>query len=142
MTLAELIAGQPGTDAEVLAWLNESVEVRDETLVNDRALMARLTIAECNEVFATLDTAAQGSKTVQRALAQLAGDGIDLSHDNARTMIDVLFAGNAALRDKLKAMGRKTAARWTQVTGLGWSENMEPKQVDRAIRKIAAARAV
>lgn len=119
MTLEELIASEPAnverTDAEVLTWLNETVEVRDETLVNDRALMARLTISECDVVFATLDTAAQTSPTVQRALAQLAGEGIDLSHDNTRAMIDLLFNSNIELHDKIKAMGRKTVTRWESI---------------------------
>lgn len=98
--------------AAVVAWTREATWLPEVSRVNDVAIMARLSVAESDEVFATLDAAAAGSKTVQRALRQLEGEGIDLSHANAIGLINTLFNGNPPLRDKLLAMGRRTATHW------------------------------
>lgn len=96
----------------LVAWTHESATVPNTTRVTDVTLMADLSVAECDEVFTTLDTAAQGSKTVSRAVEQLKGAGLDLSHANAQAMIGTLFAANTTLRDKLLAMGRRTVDHW------------------------------
>lgn len=110
-TLAELVAGK--TLAQARAYLDELVTVANPERINVAALMARLENTESGEVFATLHTAAASNPLVSEALIQLRGEGLDLSHANARAMIDQLFTGELAT--KLKALGEKQAPRWTQL---------------------------
>jgi len=112
-TLAELVAGK--TLAEARAYLAEQVTVPDPTLVTTRTVMARLTVEEAGTVFGTLQ-AASSNPLVFEALQQLRGEGIDLSHANARAMIDFLFQG--AIATKLKALGEKQITR-AEANGLG-----------------------
>lgn len=118
MTLAELLADLPGdrTLANARAWLEQTITVPDATLVTARRVMADLTITEAATLFGTLTTAAASNAPtaplVAEALTQLRGGGIDLSHANARAMIDALF--EPALAAKVKALGEKTVARWQQ----------------------------
>lgn len=122
MNLAELIATKPGSKAlaDVKAWLEETVTVPNPELVTSRTVMARLTITEAATLFATLKAAAASNDPtaplVAEALEQLRGNGIDLSHANAKAMIDALFS--AELAAKVKALGEKQIPRWQQ-TGLG-----------------------
>ena len=115
-TLAELVAGK--TLAQARAYLDEMVTVPNPERINVVSLMARLTNAESGEVLATLRTAAAVNPLVDEALIQLRGEGLDLSHANAKAMIDQLFAGNTALANKLKALGEKQVTR-AQANGLG-----------------------
>lgn len=111
MTLRDLIATGPGgTDAEVLAWLLTTVTAPDPTRVTTTTVMARLSPTDAGTVFGTL-AAASSNPLVAEAQIQLRGEGLDLSHANARAMIDQLFAGNTELRDKVKALGERQAAR-------------------------------
>lgn len=116
MTLSNLIAGK--TFAEARAFLDEVVTVPNPERINVTSLMARLTNAESGEVLATLRTVAASNPLVDEALIQLRGEGLDLSHANAKAMIDQLFAGNTALANKLKALGEKQVTR-AQANGLG-----------------------
>lgn len=111
MTLAELVAGK--TLAQARAYLDELVTVPNTELVTTRAVMAKLTIQEAGAVFAALRAAADQNPVVFEALAQLRGEGLDLSHANAKAMIDALFTGELAT--KLKALGEKQAPRWSQL---------------------------
>lgn len=121
MTLTELIATKTGSlaFADVKQWLEEQVDVPNPELVTSRTVMAKLTITEAATLFATLKAVAASSDPsaplVSEAWGQLQRDGIDLSHANAKAMIDALFAPELAA--KVKALGVKTIARWQQ-TGL------------------------
>ena len=114
--LAELVAGK--TLAQARAYLDEMVTVPNPERINVVSLMARLTNAESGEVLATLRTSAAANPLVDEALIQLRGEGLDLSHANAKAMIDQLFTGNTALANKLKALGEKQVTR-AQANGLG-----------------------
>lgn len=115
-TLTELVAGK--TLAQARAYLDEMVTVPNPERINVVSLMSRLTNAESGEVLATLRTAAAVNPLVDEALIQLRGEGLDLSHANAKAMIDQLFAGNTALANKLKALGEKQVTR-AQANGFG-----------------------
>lgn len=114
MTLAELLQQLPGarTVANARVWLEENVTVPDDTRVTSTAIMARMTPADAEAVFATLQAAAAANALVAESLHSLRGGGIDLSHDNAREMIDALFT--EPLRAKVKALGEKVVPRWQQ----------------------------
>lgn len=114
MTLAELLASYDGerTVSAARAWLVEVVTVPDDTRVTSTAIMARLTPPEAAAVFGTLQAAAASNALVAESLHCLRGNGLDLSHDNARTMIDTLFT--EPLRAKVKSLGEKTVPRWRQ----------------------------
>lgn len=114
-TLDELVAGK--TLAQARAYLDELVTVPNPERINVAALMARLSNTESGEVLATLRTVAASNPLVDEALIQLRGEGLDLSHANAKAMIDQLFAGNTALANKLKALGEKQVTR-AQANGL------------------------
>lgn len=114
MTLAELVAGK--TLAQARAYLDELVTVANPERINVAALMARLTNDESGEVFATLHAEAASNPLVSEALIQLRGEGLDLSHANAKAMIDALFTGELAI--KLKALGEKQVTR-AEANGLG-----------------------
>ena len=120
MTLAELVAGK--TLAQARAHLDELVTVPNPERINVAALMARLSNTESGEVLGTLRAVAASNPLVDEALIQLRGDGLDLSHANAKTMIDQLFAGNPALATKLKALGEKQVTR-AEANGLGRVKN-------------------
>lgn len=113
-TLTELVAGK--TLAQARAYLDEVVTVPNPERINVAALMARLSNVESGEVLATLRTVAASNALVDEALIQLRGEGLDLSHANARTMIDALFTGGLAA--KLKALGEKQVTR-AEANGLG-----------------------
>lgn len=119
MTLRDLIlsdaANAARTDAQVLAWLLETVTAPDPTRVTTTTVMARLSPADAATVFGTLTAAAASNALVAEAVIQLRGDGLDLSHANARAMIDSLFA--EPLRSTLKALGERQVPRW-QAHGL------------------------
>ncbi len=118
MTLAELLADLPGprTLENARAWLEQDITVPDATLVTARRVMADLTIAEAATLFGTLTTAAASNAPtaplVAEALLQLRTNGLDLSHANARAMIDALFTTELAA--KVKALGEKSVPRWQQ----------------------------
>jgi len=121
MTLAELVAQKPGSHAlaDVRAWLEEMVTVPNPELVTSRTVMARLSITEAATLFGTLKAVsasdAPTAPLVAEALAQLRGNGIDLSHANAIAMIDALFS--AELAATVKTLGTKQIQRWQQ-TGI------------------------
>ena len=123
MNLHDLIASAPAnasrTDAEVLEWLHETVAAPDPTRVTTTTVMARLSPTDAATVFGTLSAAADANPLVAEALIQLRGDGLDLSHANARAMIDALFS--EPLRGTLKALGEKSVPRYTLAgyTGVG-----------------------
>lgn len=112
MNLHDLIASEPAnatrTDAEVLEWLLEMVTAPDPTRVTTTTVMARLSPTDAGTVFGTL-AAASGNPLIAEALIQLRGDGLDLSHTNARAMIDALFTD--PLRSALKALGEQQCTR-------------------------------
>lgn len=107
-TLAELVAGK--TLAQARSYLDELVTVPNPELVTTRAVMAKLTLPEAGAVFAALRAAAEQNPIVYEALQQLRGEGLDLSHANAKAMADQLFP--AELAAKVKALGEKQAPRW------------------------------
>lgn len=115
MTLHDLIASEPAnvgrTDAEVLAWLSETVTAPDPTRVTTTTVMARLSPEDAATVFGTLSGLAPVAPLVAEALIQLRGEGLDLSHANARAMIDALFP-EEPLRSALKALGERQVPRW------------------------------
>lgn len=123
MSLRDLILSDPAnaarTDAEVLAWLHETVTAPDPTRVTTTTVMARLSPQDAGTVFGTLATLAPSNPLVAEALIQLRGEGLDLSHANARAMIDALFS--EPLRATLKALGERQVPRYTLAgyTGIG-----------------------
>lgn len=113
-TLAELVAGK--TLVQARAHLNELVTVPNTELVTTRTLMAELTLTEARAVFAALKGASASDDLVAEAFDRLKDGGLDLSHANAKAMIDALFTGELAT--KLKALGEKQVTR-AEANGLG-----------------------
>lgn len=126
MTLRDLILSEPAnaarTDAEVLAWLHETVTAPDPTRVTTTTVMARLSPTDAAAVFGTLSAAADANPLVAEALIQLRGEGLDLSHANARAMIDALFA--EPLRSALKALGERQVSRYVLADWIGASPHL------------------
>ena len=74
--------------------------------IDTTRLMARMSNSDAGTVLATIRGAAAQNPLVEEALIQMRGAiGIDLSHSNARAMIDALFS--EPLRGRLKALGEK-----------------------------------
>lgn len=115
-TLTELVAGK--TLAQARAYLDEVITAPNPEMITATKIMARLSLQDAATVFGTLRAVAEQNPLVYEALQQLRGDGIDLSHDNAKDMIDYLFAGNPTLAAKLKALGEKQVTR-AEANGLG-----------------------
>ena len=119
MTLSNLIAGK--TFAEARAFLDEMVTAPNPEPIDSTKLMARLSVEDANDVIGTLKAVAASDHPMRHlvgeAFTQIQGKGIDLSHANAKAMIDQLFAGNTALANKLKALGEKQVTR-AQANGL------------------------
>lgn len=103
-------------DAAVLAWVNTAITQPDDRRITITTLMAELSLTESATVIATIRAEAEAgnatSVLVDEALRQLRGGGLDLSHGNSQSMIDSLFAGNATLAAKVKALGQQSIERW------------------------------
>lgn len=112
--IAYLDANRPDWRTEPLddlvAWTHEMTSVPSDTLINDRILMARLTIEEAGTVFATMDAAAASNPVVRQGWKRLEGDGLDLSHASSVAMITALF--EQPLRAQLIALGRRSLSHW------------------------------
>lgn len=113
-TLAELLQPvTPRTLAAARAYLDAVITVPDSTPVTSNTVMSRLSLADSKEVFDTLKTQSALDSRVAEAMVKLRDTGLDLSHANARAMIDSLFA--ASLAAKVKALGEKSVPRWSQL---------------------------
>lgn len=113
-TLTELVAGK--TLAQARAYLDEVITAPNPEMITATKIMARLSLQDAATVFGTLRAVAEQNPLVYEALQQLRGDGIDLSHDNARAMVDQLFS--AELAAKVKALGEMQVTR-AAANGLG-----------------------
>lgn len=115
--LAALVLTMPGYSAstplaDVRAWLREPVASPSTEPVTTGTLMSTLTTTEAGTVLATLRAVAPTNPLVDEALMKLRTPaGLDLSHANARSMCDALFA-DVVLREKLKALGTRAAPRF------------------------------
>lgn len=118
MTLQQLLVDLPGerTLANARVWLEQPVTVPNDTPVDCRGVMARLSVADAKAVFATLQAASASDALVAEGLEMLRRSGLDFSHDNMREMVDALFPADLAAR--VKALGEKSIPRWRQVEGL------------------------
>lgn len=118
MTLRELLVDLPGerTIANARVWLEESVTVPDDTPIDTRGVMARLSVSDATTVFATLRAASAANALVAEGLEMLRLSGLDFSHASMRAMVDALFP--ADLAERVKELGQKSIPRWRQVDGL------------------------
>lgn len=148
MNLKQLIDKEPAnasrTDAKVLAWLLETVDVPTGQLVTDCAIMAALSPTDAATVFTVLDTVVAGSDPlkplVRQAYKRLEGDGLDVNHPSTQAMIDTLFDGMPSIAAALKALGVRQQPRYAGVSdwSVPWWTGNEEK---RAMVDIAQARA-
>lgn len=101
---------EPRTVDNARAWLEEDVTLPDDTRVTTTTIMARLSPADAGAVFGTLHALEATNPLVKEALFSLRGSGLDLSHPNAKTMVDTLFPAELAIR--VKALGEVTMKRY------------------------------
>lgn len=95
------------------AWFDAEVTVPSPERIDTAKIMARMSVGDARAVLGRLKQVATSDALVDEALMQLRSEtGIDLSHPNARAMIDELFASDAALATRVKALGEKQVPRW------------------------------
>ena len=116
MTLKELIAGQTGTDEEVLAWCNEpSITRNKDYYATTRSLMGDLGPTMADIILSKLETVASSDSVLKRVVDMLSPSqgGINLGNPHTIAQIDALVVATVLTveeGDALKSLGEEVVS--------------------------------